>query len=695
MTPEPVRGPRSIAAQPWTPLRPDARELIALAARWRRGLSPAAAAALVAVRLAEARGLLPPRLRDAAGAGGLPELLGDLGRRWRMDLGDAGAGGPAREFALALSAPEASEGLEGQPTEAVGLVYESLLERSDARRSGAVYTPAPLVRYIAERALSSLPRRAGLPRVVDPACGAGFFLLEIGRRLASRCGSWPRALERLYGVELDPRAAALARASLALEAGLDPGDAPDHIACGDAVLAPAPGLEPFSPLSWEERFAEVFAGGGFDAAVGNPPYFGVDGTFGRGDPRLAALRAQYPRIHTDKTDLSYYFLARALEVSRGVASFLLSRAFLEAFKAAKLRAHLAALGAPAEIVDFRSARVFPRAGVSACILTLDRAAARRPLVAYRLRRSELPPGELSRQLEDPALFERAAIPRRGLGSAPWNLASPGEREICAALDARGAPLGSVLVVGQGMQTGLNAAFAGLGAADVERLALAPEQVFRRASGSDLSPFAIRDRGEYVLYPESCRSFSELPALARRHLEAHRAKLTRRAAYLRGNCAWWRYSWPLHCALYRARRRILCPYLAARNAFALDAEDRFLSLTDTTVLFDNGQPEDLRYLLGLLNSPALQFRFRAFAKLKGAGLYEYFWNSVSKLPLRRIDFGDPRDRALHDQMVALVERSMATPEDPALALERSELTCELYRLPHKARRAIERGFSSGG
>jgi hypothetical protein len=236
-------------------------------------------------------------------------------------------------------------------------------------------------------------------------------------------------------------------------------------------------------------------------------------------------------------------------------------------------------------------------------------------------------------------------------------------------------------------SGINAAFAGLGEADVLRLGLSEEQHFRRATGSDLAPFSIRDRGERVLYPESCRSFSELPEAAQRHLESHRPRLVRRAAFLRGNCEWWRYSFPLHRSLYRVRRRILCPYLAARNAFALDAGDRFLSLTDTTVLFDTGQPEDLHYLLGLLNSPVLEYRFRSLAKLKGAGLYEYFWNSVSKLPVRRIDFGDAGDRALHDQMVALVERSMAAPDDPELARGRLELTFELYRLPRAARRSI--------
>jgi hypothetical protein len=83
----------------------------------------------------------------------------------------------------------------------------------------------------------------------------------------------------------------------------------------------------------------------------------------------------------------------------------------------------------------------------------------------------------------------------------------------------------------------------------------------------------------------------------------------------------------------------------------------LSLTDTTVLFENEQPESMLYLLGLLNSQLLTFRFRSIGKLKSGGIYEYFWNSISKLSIHRIDFSDPIDIAGHDKMVKLVKQML--------------------------------------
>lgn len=107
-----------------------------------------------------------------------------------------------------------------------------------------------------------------------------------------------------------------------------------------------------------------------------------------------------------------------------------------------------------------------------------------------------------------------------------------------------------------------------------------------------------------------------------------------------------------------RDKLMTPYLATHNRFALDTSQRFLGLTGTTILYDAGQPEDLRYIMGLLNSKLLTRRFQSIGKLKSGGILEYFWNSISKLPIRRIDFSDTADRARHDQIVVVVDQLLA-------------------------------------
>jgi TaqI-like C-terminal specificity domain len=140
-----------------------------------------------------------------------------------------------------------------------------------------------------------------------------------------------------------------------------------------------------------------------------------------------------------------------------------------------------------------------------------------------------------------------------------------------------------------------------------------------------------------------------------HLKTNEAELKGRAAFKRGDCEWWKFTWPLHKDFYD-RDKLFCPYLATSNRFALDINNRYLGLTDTTVLFDNEQTEDLRYFLALLNSTLLTFRFRFIGKLKAGGVLEYFWNSVSQLPIRRIKLQSGPEKKAHDALVELADRA---------------------------------------
>jgi len=63
--------------------------------------------------------------------------------------------------------------------------------------------------------------------------------------------------------------------------------------------------------------------------------------------------------------------------------------------------------------------------------------------------------------------------------------------------------------------------------------------------------------------------------------------------------------------------------------------------------------DLKYVLGLLNSRLLNFYFRSFL---GYGLNVYP-ESIEQLPIRRIDFDNPEEKKMHDDLVALVERML--------------------------------------
>ncbi len=173
--------------------------------------------------------------------------------------------------------------------EELGGIYESLLEfvprydrvrrqftleslvGNERKTSGAYYTPTSLIDCLLDSALDPLlheaeaandPEAALLALTVcDPACGSGHFLVAAARRIAARVArvradGEPTLLDSqvamhdvvgtcIYGVDLNPMAAELAKVSLWLEA-LQPGrplsflDA--HIKVGNALLGTTPAL---------------------------------------------------------------------------------------------------------------------------------------------------------------------------------------------------------------------------------------------------------------------------------------------------------------------------------------------------------------------------------------------------------------------------------------------------------------------
>ena len=177
--------------------------------------------------------------------------------------------------------------------EELGSVYESLLELiphydpdkreytltvlpgNERKESGSYYTPTSLVECLLDSALdplldeatakgSSAEKVAALLdlTVCDPACGSGHFLVAAARRIAKRIAaeetgeSEPpepeirKALRRvvgrcIYGVDINPMAAELAKVSLWIEA-LEPGKPlsylDQNIRVGNSLLGVTPAL---------------------------------------------------------------------------------------------------------------------------------------------------------------------------------------------------------------------------------------------------------------------------------------------------------------------------------------------------------------------------------------------------------------------------------------------------------------------
>jgi type I restriction-modification system DNA methylase subunit len=592
--------------------------------------------------------------------------------------------------------------------------------KPEFRKSGGVYyTPSPIVDYIVDETLGPLLKGKSLSQVaelavVDPAAGSGSFLisayqylldwhrdfyaarpllarkfLEQGSDYQVRVKTSERKrilLTNLYGVDIDPQAVEVTKLSLLLKViegqaqeELDLGrilpDLDANIACGNSLI----GLDfqmplaldreeqlQFNPFSWEGTFPTVFARGGFDAVIGNPPYLNVDATWGRRDPRLAYLKTAYSSVYADKTDLLFYFFRKAVDICRGEISFIVSRSFLEADKAQKLRGWLSENVRVRSVLDFRHANVFPKVGINTAIIRLTKSTASSTAMFSRYLERKLPVAYTAATLRDEKLYETVAVDKRFLSSRAWNFGDADVQKVIAKIDAAGTPVGDILHIGEGMQTGRNKEFAFHGSPLRVKELTHERLLYQRARNSDIQRYSIHESGVHMIYVEDFLSLSRVPNDIREHLKSFETELKQRAAYERGNCEWWKYTWPLHREKF-ANARIFVPYRATENRFALDEGRKFLGLTDTTVLYENDQPEDIRYILAILNSRLLTARFRFIGKLLGGGVLEYYENTVSKLPIPRRDPGS----ADHDRLVVLAKIM----EDSVAALASTQIEDE--------------------
>jgi len=607
----------------------------------------------------------------------------------------------------------------------------AVVPKPEIRKSqGVYYTPRAIVDEIIELTVGCAiagksPRQLRTFRVLDPACGSGSFLLGAFERLCQHHIAWLVAhpleqkkaicyrsetgdlrlttsfkrtllLNSIYGVDLDAQAVEVTQMSLYLKVLEDETtqtlnadhrlfpketylpDLDDNIKHGDSLIEFDKLLDLGDPdmivadgtaFDWQAEFPGALESGGFDVVLGNPPYFSVEKTWGKRDPRLSYLRRFYEHVYQDRSDILFYFLARAAQLSKGSVCFIVSRAFLEAHKATKLRGWLGKVAAPLQIIDFSDRYIFDGVGITTAIVKLDKGDRSKDALVFRAKVKDDDGRAVAVQIADEKVFDRIVVPRSKFGTNSWLFGTAADEPLISKIDRGKTLAGTALTIGQGMQTGLNEAFGGHPLSIVKEWGLPKNAWFIRAKNSDIHRWRIHNTGEVLLFPNAFSRFAEIPKGMRDHLQHHRKELAARAACIRGNCEWWQYTWPLHEEHYEGPR-IYCPYLATENRFALDHKRRFLGLTDTTVLFGAGGREDLRYFVGLLNSNVLTWRFRFIGKLKGGGIREYFHNSVAKLPIHRINWQSRHERDVHDHIVAEVSKLMDLHEEAGRAASRA-------------------------
>ncbi len=432
---------------------------------------------------------------------------------------------------------------------------------------------------IAERSLAGADAglRASIAECLHVARGADLF--------GARRGLDPEGVERLAELRRELRQVRSLRRSLA-RAGEVPW------------------------FDYRIQFADVFAAGGFDLVVGNPPWLRAEEMPPELRRRLAGRyrwwRSGSPG-YANRPDLAVAFLERSLELAApgGVVALLVPAKIAAAGYGAAARHALAAGTALVAVADLTGT---PHASFDATVYPLA-------LVA----RKEAPP---PRHRVRVSLGPGATVPQTSLrGGAPWVLGRQPLRDALAAMREEHPRLDSVVSCHLGLKTGANGVFLDPPGVESEMLRWA-------LRGRDLAPFSARRRTRLLwTHGVDGSPLPRLPPRTAAYIEPHVALLRARADYA-GGPPWTLFRVRAASAPHRVAWADLAPGL---RAVSLSGLPDIIPLNSCYVA---QLPSDAQAdrLAAWLNTSWIRAAARAGAVPAAGGCARYSAATVGALPL---------------------------------------------------------------
>ena len=436
-------------------------------------------------------------------------------------------------------------------------------------------------------------------------------------------------------------------------------------------------------MEWMLEFPEVLDDEGrflgFDAVIGNPPYFNIQ-TLGAKSTYAEFVMDNFKDIWQDKSDILFYFFKLAMMLTKGTICFITSNAYMFSDKAQKLRNKMLDDGRLRRIINFEEYMIFPEASITTCITLLSNNSEKFNAVVFKGRDSSI--DDVINYISN---YKNAFSVTLSHDSV-FALVDSRISDLNSKIDGEHNKLSDLFKIGKGMETAANNVFC---------FSEYPKQfpkkfIKRRMCGEIIKKYVHSETEEYVLYFENVLNFEDLPQNIQSYLEQNKSILNARAQIKRSKTSvWWKYTFSMHKEYYHLNK-IWTSYRNKTNEFSLDESTDYIGLTNTTVIFDTNKDICLKYLLALLNSKVLTFRYKSIGKQTGSGVYEYFENGVGKLPIPLVS------SAQQQKLVNLVDKILVAKKDnpdadtTKLESEIDSLVYELYGLNAEDIAIIEKG-----
>jgi type I restriction-modification system DNA methylase subunit len=510
------------------------------------------------------------------------------------------------------------------------------------------------------------------------------------------------ALEHIFGVDLDEQAVEVSRLSLMLkmlegEYGITPGRAvlptlDYNIQCGNSLISgDVLKLQGFfkedwiktKSFDWDAHFRKIVVEeGGFDVIIGNPPYVRIQ-TLPK--DQVAFFSESFVSA-TGNYDIYALFVERGLQLLKpgGILGFILPHKFFQAAYGQGLRKLIADQKALMEIVNFRDNQIFEQASTYTCLLFLrkppsDKADTFKYAEIIKLDDPEKQLGIIGERDEyQDDRMRLGKIPKTQVVEAPWSFSFGEEAALLEKLRTVRTTLGDVATrIFQGVITSADPVFLfkefefiskskiRVYSKELQEKVVLEEGILKRVVRSG-------DIGRYhaqatclVLFPykvENCQARLLIPKeiesgypLAWQYLKQNKKVLENRESGKFRDDEWFRFGRTQNIGMWE-QPKILMPYMITKLSAYLDSEDHYYFVNVTTggygILAGN-QKVSLPYLTALLNSRLLDFYLKRVTTNFRGGYFAANKQYIEQLPIRLIDYNNPKEKKLHDDLVKLV------------------------------------------
>jgi len=582
---------------------------------------------------------------------------------------------------------------------AIEIVKDPRLRKSQ----GIYYTPEYIVNFLVNNTLSKLvddiksPKDISTIKLVDPACGSGSFLIKsydiikkwynayndsgkdsfknntLDAHLVKIIDPEYRILtDNLYGVDLDPQAVEISILNLSLKAIVQRQKLPyigNMVKCGNSLIEGNKNeiMKYFHnqnnnmPFNWKDEFKSVFSANGFDIIVSNPPYITMENL-----PDFQEYcREKYSNVYSGKNDICYYFITRGIELLKngGFLGYIVSRYFLEAAFAQKLRDYVTNNTCIKTIIDFGNNQVFDGVSVLTCLIILQKEENKEKrdsniikIIKVKGMYTDIENvlENINSDIESSDKLDTFKIKQSDLNNKEWRLASTEAADIFSKIENISLKLGDISIIEQTQKTGLNDAFIVDKNYAIQNN-LEQALLKKVIKNSDILKYHIDWKNKYLIYVNEDVNIELYPNI-KKHLEQYKIELTNRAENKDELYPWFRLQRPRREWLF-SKEKLIVPYLSTENRFAYDNVGYYGTADSYIIVPKKENKLNIKFILALLNSNLIEYFHKKNAKLKREEYFEYLRKPLSAIPIKNIDFSNVEEYKIYQEITKLSESAI--------------------------------------